>query len=713
MPDLMLTGTRTAEPEVTGPSAPGARPTAAASIPALRRWLPHVLTLAALLACVQAVAFTLTDIQTVPIAGNDEWWFTSRYDRLARYGDLSDKVGFDLYANHGNHGKLPPANFVLRSIIHGLTGVGAELTRYISAAQFGIVGVLTGIVVWRMGAPLAVAAFSLPFVLLFPTAFFFARSLRFEQDVFFFGCLSLLLVLLEVHGPRFRSACLAASGVAAGMAASMHVYGVPFGGAIVGTYLGHRIVTGRALAPRSLAILWVLAFGVPVVATVAYFLADPINSIRYYQANRAYETAHLPQRLASLIALGPPPVAWLPDPVTAALNSVRWGLTPFGSQAGGALVGTSLIDGWTVAALLVLLGGSAGIAWRLARARQSPVDDRRTWAFALLWLALVLALFVSIVRPNVDYAIYFDGLVCLILYVAIACWWRRRGLLDEGARLTALAAIAALGAAYLVPAVAANSGAPNASAAVQISAMRRMSEAVGLSPDRHDGPPIYADSVTWGAAGARLAPIYEVLTGDVADWRSDYDGAVWSDFNYSTTVQTRASFSGAPIDPDHRRELMEALLADLHFAGALAVAPGPARALDTQFFYTRTVPATPVFMELTRNGYVQTWRTRAAEDRSLHVESGGQPTILVLSSAPGRYFATIGGDGLAGVRIDVRANGTTLSTRTISAGIPGHGAGVPLWLEVETGQQVEVVIQGSTSSSADVHARIWRLLPPD
>jgi hypothetical protein len=49
-------------------------------------------------------------LQAFPILGNDEWWLLSRYDRYVTYGDVADKVAFDLYAGNGEMAKFPPAN---------------------------------------------------------------------------------------------------------------------------------------------------------------------------------------------------------------------------------------------------------------------------------------------------------------------------------------------------------------------------------------------------------------------------------------------------------------------------------------------------------------------------------------------------------------------------------------------------------------------------
>ncbi len=668
-------------------------------------------------AAVAAVALVFTGIATFPAVGNDEWWFTSQYDRGTMYGDWSDTVAFDRFLNNRERPKFPPANALLRMVAHRLTSIGAPLDRYLSALEVVVVGLLLSYVARQLGASMPAAILSVPLLLLNPVVFFVARSFRFEQDIFFFGGVSVLLACLPSTGRPRDAARLALSGFMAGMAATMHLFGLAYGGAVIGSWAASWLL-GRAGPPAGhLARWWLVACAVPVVATTAYFAADWQNTSAYYEANARFEAAHLSMRLDNLAAAYPPLVPGLPERLHVTINALRVAIQPYGGTPLAGAASDVLAALWGIGFLLVMMGVPSWF-WTTRTCRSGNV---KALSMALLtcWAATFLTAAITVLRPHADYAVYFYGLTGMTLLLLVAALrigrtsaplWSRAG---YRVGCTVLLAMMALGAGYVGPLVADPTRHLGGSVEVQTRGMRLVSTMAGLEPSANDRPPIYADTVSWAAGGARFVPLYEYLISEVADRRDRYDAVVFKYEWYQTFVGRIATFTGEPIDSDRRRERMVRLLDDLAFAGALQQDYGAGRRPEARLWFAREVPggtaSLPSFARIGADGRLSAARGELAVDAVATSDTLGTPIAVPAALRPGAYFVMATSVGPEFARVALTVDGTQQAISVPSISLPQEQVGAVLWLTVNSSQGNTSLTVDTNGLRGTVRVRAWHV----
>jgi hypothetical protein len=679
-------------------------------------------SIAATLAAVLAVALLFTGIASYPVVGNDEWWFTSRYDRGAIYGDWSDTVAFDQYMNNRDHPKFPPANVPLRMVAHAVAGIGAPLDRYLSATEFVIVGVLLGVVAYQLGAPLAAAILAVPLLVLIPTVFLVARTMRFEQDIFFLGCVALLLACLPGGGNSWRgSVRLAVSGLAAGMAATMHIFGVAFGGGIVAAWaIGWLARQSPQVTRRQLA--WWLAAGlVPVIATLAYMTADLSNTLAYYHGNARFEAAHLTQRLQNLQSAYPPLMPGLPERLHITVNALRIAMKQYGNTPFLDGISSVLAAVWGISFLVVAAGIPVRCWWLMARAGRAS----RPTAMALLacLVGTLLSAALLALRPGADYAVYLHGLTGLSFYLLVVTyqpapssryrltnWWQGYAgqLIGRTGGWLVLLLMMGLGAAFLTMLVTDPSQHVGGTQQAEIRAMRLVSALAGLEPAATDRPPIYADTVSWAAGGARFVPLYEYLISEVTEPREQYDAVVFRYSWYQIFVGRIPTFTGEPIDLARRQARMARLLDGLSFSGALQRAFGPPQRPDTRLWFARTAPDAPAFSKIGPDGHLTAARGSLAldvTDTSPEYANGVTVPLLLPS---GDYFGMATGSGPPSIRLSVVADGRIIADGVPSTSLPQEQVGAILWFSLAGTENDPTISIDTDGHPSTVRLRIWR-----
>ncbi len=673
------------------------------------RWAPIRLAISALL-CIVSLVLLAYKLPVYPQIGSDEWWIVGRTHFFLREFTLEDRVSLDTVMRGVSRSPYPPMNIPLRYAIHKTLNADVEIDRAISAVQFVVVGALFAAVAWRLGAALDVALLGLPLFLLTPAVFYVARTVRYEQDVFFLGAVAVVLSFLLPRPARWWVPISIASGAAAGMVAVMHLFGMAFGASIV---LGHGLLWllgDRSRQSWRVVAVWAASFATPVALTAAYYLTDPALNYGVDLVVRSREAEQLAHRMAFLRSLFPPLLPGLPNRVVETMNALRWGLMPHIPEVVPSLTAVVLTGLGVVAVLTVCGGLTAEVVRRLRQGRHGRQFDACTRVLLTMWLLSLLLVALTAMRPHTDYVVYVHGAFVLSSYLLVALgkgvgpWaWA-----STGTRWLALAAVVVVELAYLGPVLAARTEPPGVAIGVQLQAMERVSAALGLDPERNDGPPIYADLTAWGASGARHTALFDYMILERVQRRPDVGAIVFDADWYDGMVANIAPATGAPLDRDRRRARMADVMSGLELGAVLRIDPGFARPPDTRLWYVQQAPPEPLFAVIGVDGIMSLHPGQPVADRTETVRAGPARTAQRVRLDAGDYFAQVSGAALATSRIDANIGRREFNGRPIR-NFPQEYGGARVWVALDRPAEVRFVMETDGPAASDVRLRIWRL----
>jgi hypothetical protein len=673
------------------------------------RWAMFRLAVSALL-CVVALGMLVYKLPVYPQIGSDEWWILGRTHLILREFTFEDRVSSDTDLRGVSRSPYPPMNIPLRYAIHKVLNADVEIDRAISAVQFVVVGTLFVAVAWRLGAGLDIALLGLPMFLLTPAVFYVARTVRYEQDVFFLGAVAVILSFVVSRPSRWWLPLSIASGMAAGMASVMHLFGIAFGASIGLAHALLWLLGDRRRLRWRVVVAWVAAFAVPVVFTAGYYLSEPSLNHGADVFLRPREAEQLAHRMAFLRSLFPPPLPGLPNRVVETMNALRWGLMPHIPELVPRATAVVLTGLGVVAVFTVCGGLTAETVRRLRRGRLGRQFDISTLILLTLWLLSPLLVALTGLRPHTDYVVYVHGAMVLssFMLVALGTTLGHRAWARSGPRWLALAAVVAVELGYLGPVLAARAEPPGVAIGVQMQAMDRISTALGLEPAREDGPPVYADLTAWAASGARHAPLFDYMILERVTRRPEVGAIVFDADWYDGMVADIAPATGAALDPDRRRARMAALMDGLELGAVLRIDPGFARPPDTRFWYVRQAPPEPLFGIVAVDGSMSMRPGQPIADRADAVQAGPVRTVHRVRLDAGDYFAQVSGTSLTTSRIDANIGRREFNGRPIR-NFPQEYGGGRVWVTLQRPAEVRFVLETDSPAASDVRLRIWRI----
>lgn len=671
------------------------------------RVLRHVIAFLCLAVSVLAAVVLFRDINTLPEPTGDEWFVLSRYERLVQYDDFSDVAMFDEFANNGEHSKEHfPLRTPLRFGLHKLFGSGASASRPISAAEMVVLSAMVGVLVRRRGAPMSVALLSPCMILSFFPVFVFARSVRWEQDIFFFGVLGLLVPLLWKR-PRRPWVPALVSGLCCGLAVSMHPMGVIFPIAMLVPNVVALRRPGKSEVWRT-TVPWMAGVALPVLVTALYYASDWQNTLIFFERSRDFYRSFGPVRLRAMLSIDQSP-SWLPDQLRAALNSIRWGFLPLPTEGFGRALTKVVSALWGLCLAAVTAGAVALVVRRLPLFRRTPPPDDRWSDVVVVWSSATLAALAvtAVALPNTDYSLYFNGIAWISAYLGIA--WLIS--VTKEARiqlLTFLIVIVVAGAGLARTALAVlDDGQPiSASAPLNIHAMSEMASVLGVG--KHRNEPMYADLKSWAGAGKHLAPTTEYLVFELVGLRRSYEGVVLSGSFYSESVEETPPYTRDSSSLARRRQLMASITEPLSFAGALITERRNGDALDAVIWLVRR-PIPPVFGVLDGRARLTIGRGKPVREDRFHVSPGAFDVNRGLGLPPGRYAAMITGDSIADSQMIVEHGGDSRIESSFSLeNFPHRVAGAVTIFEVEE-RETAIRARGRSTRAGTAQITYWRL----
>jgi hypothetical protein len=238
--------------------------------------------------------------------------------------------------------------------------------------------------------------------------------------------------------------------------------------------------------------------------------------------------------------------------------------------------------------------------------------------------------------------------------------------------------------------------------------MRLVSALAGLQPSSADRPPIYTDTVSWAAGGARSVPLYEYLISEVVDRRDQYDAVVFEYEWYQSFVGRIPTFTGEPIDVGERQRRMARLLDGLAFAGALQENFGAADRNQSRLWFARDPSAAPAFARIGPDGELSVARGEVAVNTVLDSPGGSAGGRASLQLPAGSYFGMATSSGPEFLRLALVAGETPLATGIPSVSLPQEQVGAILWFTL-TDADANVTLQADTEGQpGPISVRIWR-----
>jgi hypothetical protein len=477
-----------------------------------------------LLALVAVLYFYRAD--ELPRPHGDERAFLNVPFRFANFGDLRYPVFMSESFGAADLRPYPPITaLALRSLVVRTAGFSARNSRLVS-------GVLVLIVVlaaaWWLSSsgdrspPLL--ALALAPIALAPVVIIAARSTRLEQETFFFGACSALLLASGGRAGLTRSTpALAAAGVLAAIAAGMHPFGVVYGG------LG-AIALVATRRPKDLAI-WISGAVVGALPTVWWMGQKGRSLIDFAAANGAMYQAREKDLTAWLAQF--PSVAWLqplglPESVLARVAAVQHGA--FSEYIGFPVEP----GGWSLALYTLFWVEAAWVARFLflhLRARRPENDGT---AFLGLMALGFLAFTFSYV-PNTTYGLY-AGFHIHLAFAAVC--------LAESASLrTTRLLMPLVGLVYvafgLLSAGRLVQAPKTPSLDEELTAIGRMARASGIRSE----DTVMTSTETWIAAGSRNTSLLERIQYGLGS--GAHDALV-----YRRSYVSFYLGAGLPADPD-------------------------------------------------------------------------------------------------------------------------------------------------------------------
>lgn len=335
-----------------------------------------------------------------PQAGGDEHNIISFDCRYASLGERLDLTWISECYNQRGLPKLPPPwTSRLRSLYHGSVGCSSFSGRVFSLFLV-LSSLLITAVVWplRHGLSPRIALILLLAGGLSPSLYFAARTVRFEQEILFLGCLSLLLIpclLLRRLSPAVNRLIWATVGCLSGYVGACH----PLGYVFVGVQLVSLSCLARAWKERDglssgrRLLAWSCGLAVPIAMQAAFYAWDWPNwrayitdtSLRFVEVKKILVDTWAPQGPFGLGSTLP----WL----SAALHSFKLAsVSPFMSCEG-----SPLLSGFFIFQAIMVVAASLGL---LVHCRRCNTAD--------LPLTIVVWLAGAFVFAHFAYALFFS-----------------------------------------------------------------------------------------------------------------------------------------------------------------------------------------------------------------------------------------------------------------------------------------------------------------
>lgn len=336
-------------------------------------------------------------IGELPVPHGDERSFLDVPYRFANFGDLAYPVFISESFGSADLRLYPPIlALTVRSVALRVAGFSATNSRIFSACLILIVLLVAALwlrTAFATGWPLTL--FALAPAAMTPAILIAARSTRLEQETFFFGALSALLLATGEKGgftPRLR--WLVLSGVFAAMASGMHPFGVVYGAlAGVAVLLTRRAKTivpwlGGAILGAMPTLWWMVAKG--------QAFADFTTGVGRRYQEREVDLVEWMARFPTVSWLAP---LDLPDQFLARLASIQ-------HAAYMDYVGFPVPPGWLGLALRFLFWAEVLV---LVHFLWSHLRARHTHHAGVAWLAFLglgFIVFNFAYVPNTTYGIY-------------------------------------------------------------------------------------------------------------------------------------------------------------------------------------------------------------------------------------------------------------------------------------------------------------------
>jgi hypothetical protein len=508
--------------------------------------------LAAILGLGLGALLFLHRLPELPLPDVDERSFLDIPYRFATFGDLRYPVFIAEAFGADEVRPYPPINsFAFRSAALRLAGFSAARSRYFSAGL--VLLVLFASALWvrsRFGADWALTVVALTPAALAPVMILAARTTRHEQETFFFGALSaLLLAKGGLKGLNSRPRDLAVAGGLATFSAGTHPFGTVYCVLAFLALLAAR--PARALLP------WLGGALIGASSTIWWLVIQGSNLFAAATAVGATYRGReddLVTRLSRFSSVAWLKLAGLPDVLTARFASVQH--SAFDDHLGFPL------EPGPLSLLLRLLFWGEGLfvaAFFLKHLRNRRVEnDGPAW---LAFVGLGFLAFTFIYVPNTTYGLY--GSFHIHLAFAAACLVGGDGFTGSGRH-----ALRSLGVVVLLTGLVGAGRLVDAPRAVtldrEFNAIADMARASGIRPEAT----VMTTFESWIAAGARNTSLFELMMYGTGTARPD---AIVYRRSYLEFFMSLAL--GSRGEPEQRARAMEerkALVAKVHAGLRLA-----------------------------------------------------------------------------------------------------------------------------------------------
>lgn len=363
---------------------------------------------------VLAAGVYLYHIEYFPPADSDEAGFLDIPYRMSVYGDCTYPIQVQSAFNSTRVRKYPPLlAFWLRGAFHAVVGFSPASSRFFSAAVLWLC-LLVGAVWtpaslfgdnWRRLLPVLTVGLAPPVIMA-------ARTVRFEQEIFFLGfmaCLGLPWLAAKLKGRRGGYPIWFLSGFFAGWAACSHFFGIIFPVVFVFCLVWQRRAWAELDGLGSWRRFWAWAAGAaaPVGLTAGVMLADLNNFAGYthmmgqiYASRESQLHAWFMARAGWLKAVFPP--FWAIH-IRELEYSGYFSYIPYPFAR------------WFVIIFFVESVGAAAYGlWSLRK----KFSGARVYIFTVVWLALGFLVFNFLYPANTNYFLYLGFLVPLAFSLA-------------------------------------------------------------------------------------------------------------------------------------------------------------------------------------------------------------------------------------------------------------------------------------------------------
>jgi len=535
---------------VKGPSSPPAARLAA--------WL--------LLALTATLFFYRVD--ELPLPHGDERSFLDVPFRFANFGDLRYPVFMSESFGADDLRPYPPITaLALRSVAVKTVGFSARNSRLVSGILILIVILAS---VWWLRSCFDVSPSLLALVMapiaFAPVVILAARSTRLEQETFFFGAASaLLLVSGGKLGLTRSTIVLLFAGVLAAVAAGMHPFGVVYGGLAA-------IALVAARRPKDLMI-WMGGAAIGALPTIWWMAQKGRSLVEFAAANGAMYQAREKDLSAWLAQFSS--VSWLrplglSESVLARLAAVQ-------HSAFSDYIAFPVEPGVFSLLLRALFWVEAAFVARFLflhlRARRA--ENEGAAFLALLGLGFLAFTFSYV--PNTTYGLY-GGFHVHLAFAAACLAGTRRKTSGHGP-------LAIVGAAYvafgLLSAGRLIQAPPTPTLDDELRAIAQVARAAGIRPE----DTVMTSTETWAAAGSRNTSLLERVQYGLG--RSTHDALV-----YRRSYVEFYLGAGLPSRADQRAEAvrirtaaLSRTLDGLHLSGLLILNDAQK---DAVYFFRRS-----------------------------------------------------------------------------------------------------------------------------